>query len=136
VRSRTAAAVLGIPLHLAGDRVPHRDIPDRRFEIASGLLIVGLVAMRRGLTDKATVGALTTCLPDIEHILRLPRPGGSKLFHDKRGWHREGRLSPRVQLLIAALLVGKIFFMPETGARRHGSTLDLSNGHRAPDERL
>lgn len=26
VRSRTVAALLGIPLHLAGDRVPHRDI--------------------------------------------------------------------------------------------------------------
>src|SRR5579859_1266718 len=117
VRSRTAAALLGIPLHLAGDRVPHRDIPDRHFEIASGLLIIGLVAGRRGLTDKATIGALTTCLPDLEHILRLPRPGGSKLFHDQRGWHREGRLSPRVQLLVAALLVARIFFTPETDVR-------------------
>jgi hypothetical protein len=119
VRSRTAAALLGIPLHLAGDRVPHRDIPDRRFELGSGLLVVGLVARRRGLTDQATIGALTACLPDIEHIVRLPRPGGSKLFHEQRGWHRDGRLSPRAQLLIAALLVGRIFFTPETGARSH-----------------
>ena len=117
MRSRIAAALLGVPLHLAGDRVPHRDIPDRRFEIGSALLVVGLVARLRGLTDKATIGALSTCLPDIEHIVRLPRPGGSKLFHDRRGWHREGRLSPRVQLLIAALLVGRILFTPETGAR-------------------
>ena len=117
VRSRTAAALLGIPLHVAGDRVPHRDIPDRRFEIASGVLIVALVARRRGLTDKATIGALATCLPDVEHIFRLPRPGGSKLFHERRGWHREGRLSPRIQLLIAALLIARIFCTPGTEAR-------------------
>jgi DNA-binding transcriptional LysR family regulator len=119
VRSRTAAALLGIPLHLAGDRVPHRHIADRRVEIGSALLIVGLVAKRRGITDKATIGALTACLPDVEHIIRLPRPGGSKLFHERRGWHREGRLSPRVQLLIATLLVGRIFFTPEAGAPSH-----------------
>jgi Alcohol dehydrogenase GroES-like domain len=112
LRSRTAAALLGIPLHLAGDRVPHRDIPDRRFEMASGLLIVGLVARRRGLTDKATIGALTACLPDVEHVVRLPRPGGSKLFHGRRGWHRSGGLSPSAQLLIAALLVGRILATP------------------------
>ena len=87
VRSRTAAALLGVPLHLAGDRVPHRDIPNRRFEIVSGLAILALVAARRGLTDEATVGALAACAPDLEHVVRLPRPGGSKLFHGRRGWH-------------------------------------------------
>lgn len=112
VRSRKAAALLGIPLHLAGDRVPHRDIPDRRFEIASGLLVIALVAARRGLTDKATIGAVTTCLPDVEHLLPLPRPGGSKLFHGRRGWHRSGPLSARAQLLIAATLLGEILLAP------------------------
>ena len=112
VRSRTAAALLGIPLHLAGDRVPHRDIPDRRVEIASGLLVVALVAARRGVTDKATIGAVTTCLPDIEHVLPMPRPGGSKLFHGRRGWHRSGPLSASAQLLIAAALVGRVLAAP------------------------
>jgi hypothetical protein len=108
VRSRKAAALLGIPLHLAEDRVPHRDIPDRRFEIGSGLLVVALIAARRGLTDKATIGAVATCLPDIEHLLSLPRPGGSKLFHGRRGWHRSGPLPASAQLLIAAALLVKI----------------------------
>lgn len=112
VRSRKAAALLGIPLHLAGDRVPHRDIPDRRFEIGSGLLVVALVAARRGLTDTATIGAVTTCLPDVEHLLPLPRPGGSKLFHGRRGWHRSGPLSARAQLLAAAALLTKILLTP------------------------
>jgi hypothetical protein len=106
VRSRTAAALLGIPLHLAGDRVPHHDIHNRRFEIASGLAIVGLVAARRGLGDTATVGALAACAPDLEHVLPLPRPGGSKLFHGRRGWHRSGGLSTHAQLLLAGLLTG------------------------------
>jgi hypothetical protein len=108
VRSRTAAALLGVPLHLAGDRVPHRDIDDRRFEIASGVFVVALVAARRGVGDSATVGALAACLPDVEHILPLPRPGGSKLFHGRRGWHRSGRLSTGSQLLIAGVLVGTL----------------------------
>jgi hypothetical protein len=116
VRSRTAAVFLGLPLHMAADRVPHRDIPDLRFEFGSGLLVVGLVAARCGLTDKATLGALSTCLPDVEHIVRLPRPGGSKLFHGRRGWHRSGRLSVETQLLLAALLVGRIL---ATSSPRH-----------------
>jgi len=108
VRSRTLAALLGIPLHLAGDRVPHRDLHNRRFEIGSGLAIVGLVAARRGLADTATVGALAACAPDLEHLVRLPRPGGSKLFHGRRGWHRSGGLSTRAQLLLAGVLIGKL----------------------------
>ena len=108
VRSRTAAALLGVPLHLAGDRVPHRDIPNRRFEIVSGLAVLALVAARRGLTDEATVGALAACAPDLEHVVRLPRPGGSKLFHGRRGWHRSGGLSTGVQLLLAGLLTGRL----------------------------
>ena len=115
VQSRTAAALLGIPLHIAGDRVPHRDIPDRRFEIGSGLLVVVLVAARRGLTDKATIGAVMTCLPDLEHVIPLPRPGGSKLFHGRRGWHRSGPLSASAQLLIAAALLGRVLAAPRHG---------------------
>jgi hypothetical protein len=108
VRSRAAAAVLGVPLHLAGDRVPHRDIHNRRFEIASGLAIVALVAARRGLSDAATIGALAACAPDVEHIVRLPRPGGSKIFHGRRGWHRAGGLSTRSQLVLAGFLTGSL----------------------------
>ena len=106
VRSPVAAALLGVPLHLAGDRVPHRDIRNRGFEVASGLAIVGLLAARRGLTDGATVGAAAACAPDLEHIFRLPRPGGSKIFHGRRGWHRSGGLSTRTQLLLAGVLIG------------------------------
>jgi hypothetical protein len=108
VRSRAAAAVLGIPLHLAGDRVPHRDIHNRRFEVVSGLAMIGLVAARRGLSDSATIGALAACAPDLEHLVRLPRPGGSKLFHGRRGWHRSGGISSRSQLLLAGFLTGRL----------------------------
>jgi hypothetical protein len=107
-RSPVLAALLGVPLHLAGDRVPHEDIHDRRFEIGSGLAIVALFAARRGLTDPATVGAVAACAPDVEHVVRLPRPGGSKLFHGRRGWHREGRLSAAAQLLLAGVLTGRL----------------------------
>jgi hypothetical protein len=117
VGSRTAAALLGIPLHLAGDRVPHRDIHDRNFELVSGLVLVGLLAARRGVTDNATVGALSACAPDIEHVVRLPRPGGSKLFHGRRGWHRAGGLPTGVQLLLAGALIGALLAPGRSGVR-------------------
>jgi hypothetical protein len=106
--SRRAALVLGPLLHLAGDRVPHRDIPSRRFEVGSGIVCVCLLAARRGIFDPATLGALSTSSPDVEHILRLPRPGGSKLFHGRRGWHRTGGLPAWVQLLFAGAILGAL----------------------------
>jgi hypothetical protein len=69
---------------------------------------VGLLALRRGLTDPATIGAIAASAPDLEHVLPLPRPGGSKLFHGRRGWHRSGGLSTNTQLLVAGLLVGRL----------------------------
>jgi hypothetical protein len=108
LRSRSAAVVAGVALHLAGDRVPHQDIPDRRFEIGSGALAIGLLALRRGPLDSATLGAFACCIPDLEHVVPLPRPGGSKLFHGRRGWHRSGNFSARAQLVLAALLLGRL----------------------------
>jgi hypothetical protein len=108
VRSPIIAALLGIPLHMAGDAVPHHDLHDQRYETLSGLALIGLLAWRRGITDAATIGALAACAPDMEHVVRLPRPGGSKLFHGARGWHRSGGLSTRTQLLAAGLLVGRL----------------------------
>lgn len=113
VGSPLAAGLLGPVLHLAGDRMPHQDIHDRTFELRSGLFVIGLLAARRGLLDAATVGAVTTVAPDLEHVVRLPRPGGSKLFHGRRGWHRPGNFSARLQLLLAGAIVGSLL-----GSRR------------------
>jgi hypothetical protein len=106
--SRGAAVVLGLLAHLVGDRIPHRDIPSRRFELRSGVVLLLLVALRRGALDAATIGAAAASAPDIEHVLRLPRPGGRKLFpsHRFHGWHREGGLPSWLQLLAAGTLVG------------------------------
>ena len=108
MRSRTLAVLCGPVLHLAGDRVPHRDIPNRRFEVASGLLCVTLLAIRRGSLHPVTAGALSAAAPDLEHLFPLLRPGGSKLFHGKRGWHRSGRLPVAAQLLLAGAIVGAL----------------------------
>jgi hypothetical protein len=106
--SRRAALVAGALVHVAGDRMPHRDIPSRRFETLSGLAAFALVAARRGAFDRATVGAAACSAPDLEHVLRLPRPGGRKLFpsHRFRGWHRTGGLPQWAQLLTAGILLG------------------------------
>ena len=106
--SRLAAIVLGPILHLAGDRVPHRDIGSRRFEIGSGLACLALLAIRRGLLDPATLGAASSSAPDLEHVVPVLRPGGVKLFHGRRGWHRSGCLPTKVQLLVAGAIVGAL----------------------------
>jgi hypothetical protein len=108
--SRRSAVVLGALMHLAGDRVPHEDIPNRGFELWSGAAALAAVALRRGLFDIATVGAAAGSAPDLEHVLRLPRPGGRKLFpsHRIRGWHRSGGLPDWVQLLAAGVVLGLV----------------------------
>jgi hypothetical protein len=107
-RSRLGALVLGPLAHLLGDRMPHEDLPSRRFETVSGLALLGLLAGARGPFDPAVVGAAAGSAPDLEHVLRLPRPGGRKLFpsHRIRGWHRRGGVPSWLQLLAAGVIVG------------------------------
>jgi hypothetical protein len=104
--SRLGALLLGPPAHLVEDRIPHQDIASRRFEIASGIVCVGLLAARRGPFDPATLGALAASTPDLEHVFPSLRPGGKKLFHGKLGWHRSGAFPAGLQLLIAGTIVG------------------------------
>ncbi|HJU37800.1 MAG TPA: hypothetical protein VJ716_10335 [Gaiellaceae bacterium] len=105
VRSRPLALLLGPPLHVAGDRVPHEDIPDRSFEIGSGLLALGALAAWRGPFDPAVLGGAACAMPDLEHVLPWLRPGGDKLFHRGGGRHGVG-LSAETQLLAAGAVVG------------------------------
>lgn len=110
VGSRLAAVVAGPLLHLAGDRIPHQDISSRRFEIASGVALVGLLALARGPLDPAVLGGIASSVPDVEHVVRLPRPGGRKLFpsHRRADWHRTGGLPAWGQLVAAGVLVGLV----------------------------
>ena len=112
--SRGAAVVLGALTHFLGDRVPHYDILDRRFEIWSGVAALTAVAVRCGPFDPATIGAAAGSAPDLEHVVRLPRPGGRKLFpsHRIRGWHRSGGLLTSTQLLAAGILLGFVLASP------------------------
>jgi hypothetical protein len=108
VGSRLGSLPLGLLLHLAGDLMPHEDIFDRNFEIGSGIAAVLLLAAVRGPLDPAVTGALAASAPDLEHVLRLPRPSGRKLFpsHRLRGWHRSGGVRAPVQLIAAGFLIG------------------------------
>jgi hypothetical protein len=110
VGSRIAAVLLGLALHAAGDRVPHQDIGSRRFEVATGVLGVLALGVVRGPLDAATVGAVAAAAPDVEHVVRLPRPGGRKLFPSHRipGFHRPGGIPAGAQLVIAGLLLGAV----------------------------
>ncbi len=109
--SRVGALASGPLLHLVGDRIPHTDIPSRRFEVASGAGAVLALALRRGALDPVTLGAIATCVPDLEHLVQLPRPGGRKLFpsHRFHGWHRAGGLPAWTQLVVAGAVLGAIF---------------------------
>jgi hypothetical protein len=106
--SRRRAVLVGLVLHGICDWIPHEDLVSRRFEIRSGLALLGLLAATRGPLDPAVVGAAAASAPDLEHVLRLPRPGGKKLYptHRVPGWHRVGGLSARTQLVVAGVLVG------------------------------
>jgi hypothetical protein len=110
VRSRLGAVVVGLALHAAGDRIPHQDIDSTRFELECGVGGVLALALRRGLFDPATLGAIASAVPDVEHVVNLPRPGGRKLFPSHRipGFHRPGGISASAQLLIAGALLGLV----------------------------
>jgi hypothetical protein len=96
--------------HLAGDRMPHTDIPNRRFELWSGIAALVALAARHGLFARVTIGAVAGSAPDVEHLIRLPRPGGRKLFpsHRIHGWHRAGGVSAPAQLLAAGVILGVV----------------------------
>jgi hypothetical protein len=115
VRSRRLAFALGFGLHLVEDAIPHEDTYDEPFEITTGLIALGVVAATRGLLDTATVGGAACCVPDAEHLVPLPRPGGIKLFHDGRGWHRSGGLSVRAQAALAGVLLVAVMWPRRLG---------------------
>jgi hypothetical protein len=119
-RSHGQAVLLGLVSHALGDRVPHQDNESRRFEIASAGAGIVLLAFTRGPTDRATVGALAASVPDVEHVIRLPRPGGRKLFpsHRVHGWHRAGGLPAWFQVLTAGVLLGALA-RPQFARQRH-----------------
>ena len=110
LRSRPGALVAGVLLHALGDWVPHQDNASRRWEIASGVAGVLLLAATRGPLDTALFGAAGASVPDVEHVVRLPRPRGRKLFpsHRVRGWHRSGGIPARVQVFAAGLVLGAL----------------------------
>ena len=106
--SRARAALLGLAVHALGDAVPHQDIASRRFETASGAAGLLLLAAVRGPLHPVVVGAVGATVPDVEHVLRLPRPGGRKLFpsHRVHGWHRSGGLPASLQVAAAGVILG------------------------------
>jgi len=85
--------------------VPHEDIPDRSFEIGSGLLALAVLAVRRGPFDPAVLGGAAAALPDLEHVVPQLRPRGKKLFHRGGGRHGTG-ISAEAQLLLAGGILG------------------------------
>jgi hypothetical protein len=108
--SRGRAIAYGALLHVLSDAVPHWDIASRRFEFRSGFLMLATLAVLRGPFDPAVVGAAASSVPDVEHVVRLPRPRGRKLFpsHRWHGWHRPGGLPAWAQLLAAGFLFGAL----------------------------
>ena len=110
VGSRLGALALGPFVHLAGDLMPHKDIPSTRFEVASGVGAVLALALRRGPLDPATIGGVAASIEDLEHVLPFPRPGGRKLFpsHRNDDWHNRGGVPAWVQLLAAGVIIGAL----------------------------
>jgi hypothetical protein len=110
VGSRGRAVALGAVLHVLSDAIPHWDIASRRFEFRSGALMLAGLAAVRGPFDAAVIGSAASSVPDVEHVVRLPRPGGRKLFpsHRWHGWHKPGGVPASAQLLAAGFLFGAL----------------------------
>jgi hypothetical protein len=108
--SRRTALLAAPLLHALCDRIPHQDIASRRFEVLTGIGEVVALCVARGPFDPATIGAIASSAPDLEHVLPLPRPGGRKLFpsHRRRGWHRPGGVPAWLQLLAAGAIIGAL----------------------------
>jgi hypothetical protein len=106
--SKRRALALGLLAHAAGDAMPHQDVASRRFEALSGVAVLALLAAAWGPLSPVVAGAVGGSVPDVEHVLPLPRPGGRKLFpsHRVRGWHRSGGVPASAQLLAAGVLAG------------------------------
>jgi hypothetical protein len=110
---RAAAVVVGLALHAAGDAIPHEDFESLQLETGLGLALIAALAVRRGFTDPAVVGAVFSAAPDLEHV--LPRPGHDrpKLFPSHRldGWHRSGGISAPLQLAASLVIVGALILL-------------------------
>ena len=109
-RRRGEAVLAGVVSHVVCDLVPHTDLKERNFDIACAVGGVLLVALVDGPLARTTLGAVAAAAPDLEHVLRLPRPGGRKLYPSHRvpGWHRPGGVGVGVQLLAAAAVLGAV----------------------------
>jgi hypothetical protein len=109
-RSRLAALAIGPVLHMAGDRVPHRHPAHSAWEYLAGILVIGILAERRGALDAATIGAAAAVMPDIEHVVPGLRLRGVKVFHPRPGRDRHDLtgLSARTQTLLAAVILAPL----------------------------
>jgi hypothetical protein len=107
---RAAAAAGGLALHAVGDAVPHDDFDSMRLETALGLTLIAALAIRRGFTDPAVVGAVFCAAPDLEHVLPHPGHGRPKLFPSHRldGWHQSDGISAPLQLAASLVIVGAL----------------------------
>jgi hypothetical protein len=112
---RAAAAVGGLALHAAGDAVPHEDFESLSLETGLGVALLAALAIRRGFTDPAVIGAAFSAAPDLEHV--IPRPGHDrpKLFpsHRIEGWHHRGGISASLQLGASLVIVGALCLRKE-----------------------
>ena len=102
--SRLRAALLGLVLHGICDRIPHWDIASRRFEVRSGLALLGALAAARGPVRSGRrrrgrfVGTRPRACPAAAETGReeaLPDPSCRQLAPDRRCAGRRATLRRR-----------------------------------------
>jgi hypothetical protein len=116
VRSRRRAVPLGLLFHFLGDVMPHEDVESRRFEIASGVVALCALAVRRGPLSPEVWGAAACSAPDLEHVLPIPRFRGRELFPSHRWapFHQSGGAPAALQLLVAGAVLGALLSQAAT----------------------
>lgn len=116
-RGRTGlfdALVAGLVTHAAIDLVPHGEVHDDEFELASGLAGVLALAARYGWRSPVTIGALGGVLPDMEHLPRKLGIRSTPRFPTHRwavlhGWeHKPLAIPAWVQAVVGGAVIGAL----------------------------
>ena len=112
--SRLRAALLGLVLHGICDRIPHWDIASPRFEVRSGLALLGALERRRCRFDPAVVGAAACRHPTSSMSCRYRNwAGRSSTRPTVSPAGTEGGVPVGVQLFAAGVIVGLLLRRPK-----------------------
>lgn len=108
------AFLAGLAMHAAMDVIPHGEVHDDRFELATGAAGILAVAARHGWRSPVALAALGSVVPDMEHAPGILGLRTVALFPTHRygalhGWETKPLAIPAwVQAVVGGAVIGAI----------------------------